>query len=75
MTNDIIQTLWVGVTLSVMERLCLSSFVKNGHEVHLYAYYDIDNVPEGVTIKDGREILPEDMIFKYKEHDLSLIHI
>ena len=69
MSNNTIQTLWVGNTLSVMEKLSLSSFVKNGHETHLYAYEDIDNVPDGVVVKDGREILPEEMIFKYREHD------
>ena len=69
MLNNTIQTLWVGSTLSKMEQLSLSSFVKNGHDTHLYAYYDIDNVPEGVEVKDGREILPEDMIFKYSDHN------
>ena len=69
MLNNTIQTLWVGSTLSKLEQLSLSSFVKNGHDTHLYAYYDIDNVPEGVEVKDGREILPEDMIFKYRDHN------
>ena len=66
--TDVIQTLWVGNTLSVMERLSLSSFVNNGHETHLYTYENIDNVPAGVLVKDGREILPEDMIFEYRDH-------
>ena len=64
---DIIQSLWIGDSLSIMERLCLASFVKNGHEVHLYTYSDVKGVPPGVTIKDGNEILPEDMIFSYKK--------
>ena len=68
MADDIIQSLWVGERLSTMERLCLSSFVKNGHEVHLYTYSDVEGIPEGVQVKDGSEILPEDMIFMYKEH-------
>ena len=51
-----------------MEEVCLSSFVHHGHEVHLYSYSEIENVPEGVEKKDGREILPEDMIFEYKHH-------
>ena len=66
--SDIIQTLWVGDRLSTMEQLSLASFVKNGHEVHLYTYSDVENVPEGVAIKDGNEILPESMIFMYKDH-------
>ena len=69
MPDNVIQTLWVGDTLSTMERLSLSSFVKNGHDTHLYTYGKINNVPAGVTVKDGREILQEKMIFKYKEHN------
>jgi hypothetical protein len=64
---DTIQTLWIGDKLSTMEQLCLSSFVKNGHETHLYTYSDVKNVPSGVIIKDGNEILPENMIFSYKK--------
>jgi len=66
--SDIIQTMWVGNKLSTMERLSLNSFVKNGHDVHLYTYSDVEGVPEGVEVKDGNAILPEDMIFMYKDH-------
>ena len=57
MSNKI-QTLWVGNKLSTMERLCLSSFVHNDHSIELYSYEDIENVPDGVVIRDGNEILP-----------------
>jgi len=66
--SDIIQTLWIGDDLSPMERLCLSSFVYHGHDVHLYVYSDVKGIPDGVVVKDGNEILPEDMIFLYKDH-------
>jgi hypothetical protein len=65
---ELIQMLWVGPRLSVMERLALTSFVANGHETHLYTYGDVDGVPAGVIVRDGREILPESMIFFYREH-------
>jgi len=65
---DIIQSLWIGDSLSPMEQLCLASFVKNGHEVHLYTYGDVKNIPDGIVVKDGEEILSSDMIFQYKEH-------
>ncbi len=64
----IIQSLWIGGALSVMERLCISSFLKNGHEFHLYTYEDVFNIPEGTTIRDSREILGEDKIFTYKNN-------
>ena len=65
--NDIIQGLWVGNELSVMEQLSVASFLRNGHEYHLYVYEDVKNVPAGTTIKDGNEILPASRIFQYKQ--------
>ena len=62
-----IQSLWIGGVLSTMEQLSLTSFVKNGHPVHLYTYEPVTNVPAGVVVMDGREILGADRIFKYKK--------
>jgi hypothetical protein len=56
MDNRPIQSLWVGETLSTIERLSISSFLKNGHEFHLYTYGKVNNVPEGTLIIDAREI-------------------
>ena len=64
--NRIIQGLWIGPTLSIMERLSIISFLKNGHEYHLYTYDDLANVPRGTVIKDASEILPASAIFQYK---------
>lgn len=65
----LIQSLWIGGRLSVMEQLCISSFLKNGHEFHLYTYNYIPNVPEGTIVKDASEIIGPDKIFKYKDRD------
>jgi hypothetical protein len=62
--GDPIQMLWIG-ELSKLERLAMASFVANGHTVHLYAYADLEGVPEGVEVIDARAILPEDRIFRY----------
>jgi hypothetical protein len=66
--NKVIQGLWIGSELSVMEQLSIASFLKNGHEYHLYLYQDLRNVPAGARVKDGNEILPASMIFQYKTH-------
>lgn len=66
--NQIIQGLWVGPELSVMERLSVSSFLLNGHQYHLYLYDDVKNIPVGTVIKDGNEILPSASIFQYKQY-------
>ena len=65
--NDIIQGLWVGPELSVMEQLSVSSFLRHGHEYHLYVYTDVKNIPAGAIVKDGNEILPASRIFQYKQ--------
>jgi hypothetical protein len=60
-----IQTMSVGSDiLNIMYRACLLSYLKHGHEVVLYTYEDIKNVPEGVIVKSGEEVLPKDRIFK-----------
>lgn len=66
--NNVIQGLWIGSGLSVMERLSIESFLCNGHEYHLYVYDDVRNVPGGANVKDAGEILPASMIFQYENH-------
>ena len=61
--NDPIQFLWVGPRLSRLEQLSLASFVYHGHDVHLYTYADIEGIPDGVSIKDANDIIPESQIF------------
>lgn len=63
--SNTIQSLWVGNKLSQVEKLCISSYIHNGHEFHLYCYNDIDGIPENCIVKDAREILPEEEVFSY----------
>ena len=63
--SEKIQSLWIGNTLSNVEKLCINSYIKNGHEFDLYAYNEIDNIPENCNVKDAKEILPEEEIFAY----------
>jgi hypothetical protein len=65
--DGIIQGLWVGPELSVMERLSVASFLAHGHEYHLYAYGDVKGVPEGAVVKDANAILPAAMVFQYRD--------
>ena len=65
--NRTIRGLWIGPRLSTMERLSITSFLRNGHEYHLYVYDDLSNIPAGTVVKDANEILPASRIFKYKQ--------
>ena len=64
MSTDIAQFLWVGGGLSTMERLCLSSFLKNRYEVHLYTYGHVQGIPSGVIEQTGESILPGEMVLQ-----------
>ncbi len=61
--NTAIQSLWIGEALSRVEKLCILSFLSQGHDFHLYSYGDVDGIPDGVTVFNGEEILKSDYIF------------
>jgi len=60
-----IQALWIGESLPRMQQLSILSFLAHGHDFHLYAYQPLKGIPAGTTVKDAREILDEQDIFKY----------
>ncbi|WP_313240651.1 glycosyltransferase [Sphingobacterium multivorum] len=62
-SNRIIQSLWIGDKLSNLERLCILSHLKNGHEFHLYTYSNVKDLPIGTVSKDANEIISESHIF------------
>lgn len=61
-------TLWVSEEeyLPELPILSLKSMVLTNHDVILYTYNYIKNVPEGVIVKDANEIYDKSMIFRYK---------
>jgi len=65
--NKIIQGLWIGPELSLMEQLSIASFLRNGHEYHLYIYDEPKHIPTRTIVKDANEILPSARIFQYKQ--------
>lgn len=70
----IVQSLWIG-TLTKLEILCMNSFIKNGNTFHLYTYDPIENIPEGVIVKDANEIYPRDKLFLLKDQYLPFSDI
>ena len=65
--NKIVQSLWIGESLSLVEILCITSFINNGHEFHLYVYDDVKNIPTECIVKNANEIIPKSEIFYYNE--------
>jgi|EndMetStandDraft_5_1072996.scaffolds.fasta_scaffold322147_1 hypothetical protein len=61
-------SIWHGGELSWIERVCLASAIDVGHELDLYAYDEIKNVPKGVTVKDASEVMPRDFMVRSRAH-------
>jgi len=65
--NNVVNGLWIGDELSVVELLTLHSFVRNGHTFQLWLYGPLKNkLPSGVIVRDANEILPQSMVFRYE---------
>lgn len=60
-----VAALWIGGKLSFLEELCLKSFVDAGQHTILFTYEGVGNVPNGVEIRDGNEILPNPTIQRH----------
>ncbi|HEY1663433.1 MAG TPA: glycosyltransferase [Verrucomicrobiae bacterium] len=68
--NRIVHGLWIGTILSKMELLTLRSFVRQGHEFHLWAYDKIETpLPPGVIVEDANRIIPRSQIIKRADTD------
>lgn len=67
--NNELFTLWVNDNpeLPELQHLALKSMLLTGHNVTLYSYNKLNNVPPGIKIANGDEILDRSTIFKYKE--------
>lgn len=66
-TLPTISAVWIGEKLNTLAYACLNSFIQKGHDVHLYTYEAIDNIPSGIKICDGNEIIPSSNIIKHKK--------
>lgn len=73
-SNFSIKGLWIGNELSPNEVLCVNSYLYHGHTFELYTYDRVQNIPDGVVIKDANQIIPKSEIFTFtnREHKQSL---
>lgn len=69
-----IASLWIGGSLSWLEQLCLKSFADAGHEVTLYSYAPIANLPAGVRAGDAEEIFPSEPMLRHVRTGSPAIH-
>ncbi|MBJ3762233.1 hypothetical protein ILP92_05680 [Maribius pontilimi] len=56
-----VASLWIGEKLQYLNQLCLASHVQAGHPTILYCTHNVGNVPEGVEMRDAKEVMDIDM--------------
>jgi hypothetical protein len=65
--DRVVNGLWIGDSLSLLELLTVRSFVAHGHQFHLWTYDTLDNeLPHGVELKDANRIIPQEQVFSYR---------
>ena len=68
--NKVINGLWIGNKLSIIELLTIKSFLYHGHDFHLWVYDKIETpLPNGVIINDANTIIPAKDIIVRKYND------
>ncbi len=65
-------TLWIGSSLGPVERACLRSVLRQGHQLDLYCYAVPSGVPDGVAVSDAARILPESSIVRHQSGSVAL---
>lgn len=67
-----LNTLWIGPSLSRVERACLRSALRQGHPVTLHCYDVPAGVPDGVDLADAAPLVPATRIVRHRTGSVSL---
>ena len=65
----VIKSLWVGGEISTMEKMCIKSFLKNGHDFHLYTYERVKGVPNKSEVKDAKQVIPKEKLNEFQNKE------
>lgn len=62
-----VSSLWIGDTISKLEKVCIKSFLDRGFSYELYTYEpNTKNLPDRVTLKNANDVVNKDKVFTYK---------
>jgi glycosyltransferase involved in cell wall biosynthesis len=68
--NPVIHGMWIGTSLSRLELLTIASFLRHGHEFHLWAYDDIVTpLPQGTILRDASTVMDRALLFRKRAAD------
>jgi hypothetical protein len=65
--GETVRGFWHGSPVGPYQLLCLRSFVDRGHDVEVFTYDDPIGLPDWVTRRNARDILPTDRILHYRQ--------
>jgi len=63
--NKVANSLWIGKKLFPQHIISINSFLQNGFQYNLYVYDEVENIPLGVNVCDGNDLLPDSAIWYY----------
>jgi hypothetical protein len=63
-----VHSLWIGNRIPELPARCIESWLLFGYRYHLWVYQDVENVPDGVDLMDGSEIMKEVFLYEDDEH-------
>ena len=63
--RQVVSTFWHGGPLPALDLACLRSFVAAGHDVRIYSFHVINDVPDGIGVADAREIVDERLLHAF----------
>lgn len=66
-----VNSFWDG-ELTLLETVCINSFLQHGVAYNLYVYDKPQNLPTGVTLRDAAAILPREKVFRYTAGEFNL---
>jgi len=63
--DKVANSLWIGKKLLPQNIISIKSFLQNGFDYNLYVYDEVKDIPSGVNVLDGNDILPDSAIWYY----------
>ena len=63
--SKVANSLWIGEKLFPQHIISINSFLQNGFQYNLYVYDEVKNIPLGVNVCDGNDLLPDSAIWYY----------
>lgn len=66
-----VNAFWADQQITVLETLCMQSFLANGIAYNLYCYEKPAGLPTGISVLDAARIVPRDRLFRYSAGEFN----